>query len=222
MLAKKKFQKEKERIAKLVKLEVLGLSTDLVDYDNLINPLTAKNRDDIENPHIHLLRLIRNPKYISFTVEHIFNIKLAPFQVVIMQELWFRKYPMLIASRGASKSFLLALYAMIRALIQQGSKIVVVGAAFRQAKVIFEYCEQIWNNAPVLRDMVGEGGRSGPRRDIDRCTCTIGDSVIIALPLGDGQKIRGQRANVIIVIILRITGRNIKELFNLKATLIRF
>jgi predicted RNase H-related nuclease YkuK (DUF458 family) len=198
MLNKKKFKREQERIAKLVKLENWGLSPDLIDYDNFTNPLAAKTKDDIENPHIHLLRLIRNPKYLGFTAEHVFNIKLAPFQLVILNELWFRKYPMLIASRGASKSFLLSLYAMMRALIQQGTKIVVVGAAFRQAKVVFEYCEQIWNNAPVLKDIVGVGGRSGPRRDIDRCTCTVGDSIIIALPLGDGQKIRGQRANVII------------------------
>lgn len=141
---------------------------------------------------------MRKPAYFYFTCKQIFNIELAPFQLAILQELWVRKYPMLIAARGGSKSFIIALYAMLRALFEQGKKIIIVGAAFRQAKVIFEYCENIWNNAPVLRDLVGSSGRSGPRRDIDRCTCTLGESVIIALPLGDGTKIRGQRANIII------------------------
>jgi hypothetical protein len=66
---------------------------------------------------------------------------------------------MLIAARGASKSFLLAVYAILKGLICQGVKIIVVGAAFRQAKVIFEYCENIWYNAPVLRDLVGSTTR---------------------------------------------------------------
>lgn len=95
-------------------------------------------------------------------------------------------------------SFILGLYAVLRATLCQGSKIVVVGAAFRQAKVIFEYCEEIWLNAPVLRDVCGDSSRNGPRRDIDRCTMRIGESVILAIPLGDGSKIRGLRANILI------------------------
>lgn len=39
---------------------------------------------------------------------------------------------------------------------------------------------------------------SGPRRDVDRCVMHIGQSTITCLPLGDGSKIRGQRANDII------------------------
>src|SRR5581483_807386 len=128
----------------------------------------------------------------------VFNVKLFPFQHVILKQLWSKTFPMLIGSRGMGKSFILALYAMLRALIHQGTKIVIVGAAFRQAKVVFEYVEALWANAPVLRDLCGGGkGRNnrdqGPRRDIDRCECIIGDSIIIALPLGDGKKIRGQR-----------------------------
>jgi hypothetical protein len=40
---------------------------------------------------------------------------------------------------------------MLRALFNQGTKIVIVGAAFRQAKVVFDYCQDLWDNAPVLR-----------------------------------------------------------------------
>ena len=56
--------------------------------------------------------------------------------------------------------------------------------------------ETIWRNAPMLRDMCDSN--SGPSRDVDRCTMRINESVITCLPLGDGQKIRGQRANDII------------------------
>ena len=75
-------------------------------------------------------------------------------------------------------------------------KIVIVGAAFRQSKVLFEYMDTIWKNAPILRDL--SSTNSGPRRDVDRCVMHIGDSTITCLPLGDGSKIRGQRANDIV------------------------
>ena len=56
--------------------------------------------------------------------------------------------------------------------------------------------ETIWRNSPMLRDICD--GDSGPRRDTDRCTLRLNDSTVTCLPLGDGQKIRGQRANDII------------------------
>ena len=56
--------------------------------------------------------------------------------------------------------------------------------------------ETIWNNAPILRSMCDAS--SGPRRDVDRCVMRINKSRVTCLPLGDGQKIRGQRANDII------------------------
>ena len=71
-----------------------------------------------------------------------------------------------------------------------------MGAAFRQSKVLFEYMDTIWKNAPVLRDLCDN--KSGPRRDVDRCVMHINQSTITCLPLGDGSKIRGQRANDII------------------------
>lgn len=96
-------------------------------------------------------------------------------------------------------SFCLAVYAVLRALICQGTKIVIVGAAFRQSKLLFEYCEDIWNNAPVLRDLVaGEIRTSGIRHEIDIFKLKIGDSLIMAIPLGSGDKIRGLRANVVL------------------------
>lgn len=93
-------------------------------------------------------------------------------------------------------SYLLAVYSTLRCLLIPETKIVVAGAAFRQAKVIFDYMETIWNNAPILRSICSES--SGPRRDVDRCTMRINDSWTIAIPLGDGNKIRGLRAHTII------------------------
>ncbi len=166
------------------------------DIKQLKNPLTNLDEWGQNNFHLHVLKKMRDPKYLHWTVKNILNIDLLPEQVVILQELWTKSFPMYIASRGFGKSFLLAVYATLRCLLVPGSKIVIVGAAFRQSKVIFEYMDVIWKNAPILRSLCNDA--SGPRRDVDRCTLKVNDSWTIAVPLGDGNKIRGLRAHTII------------------------
>jgi hypothetical protein len=161
------------------------------------NPLFGRTKEDIENPDLHLLRLLINPKYFGTTAKLLFNIELHPIQIVILQEFWDRPFPMYIASRGFGKSFLMALYCTLRCVLVPGTKIVVVGAAFRQSKIIFEYMETLWRNSPILRSVFG-GNNDGPRRDVDRCTMRLGESWTIAVPMGDGSKIRGLRAHIII------------------------
>jgi hypothetical protein len=197
MVKKRKYKKKrtKEEIKQLIDEAYMGLgNTSTLRIQNVL-----LNEDlDYESPIHELLSVMRNPNYFSFTCRHLLNIELLPFQVVILRELWNRKFPMLIASRGGSKTWLLSLYALLRALFHQGSKIVVVGAAFRQSKLMFEYMEDFWKNAPILRNMVGTGRHEGPKKDVDRCSFYVGSSEVIAIPLGDGSKIRGLRANYVL------------------------
>lgn len=162
----------------------LGLGdTSLIPTGNVF---LRRNAHEIENPHEFVLDLMRKPENFGFTCKMIFGKTLAPFQVAILRELWSRPFPMVLGSRGCGKSFLLAVYAMLRGLFNQGSKIVIIGAAFRQAKVVFDYCQELWENGPVYRDIVGNDKRNGPRRDVDRVTLRIGESLICGLPIGDG------------------------------------
>ena len=179
----------------LKNIDEAWLKLDGVKESDLINPfdLVKFNEDDVQ---YRILWLMTRPEYFSFLCKHIFNINILPSQALFLCEMWNRRFPMLIASRGFGKSFMLSLYAMIRALVLPERKVVIVGAAFRQSKVLFEYMETIWNNAPILRSMCDAS--SGPRRDVDRCVMRINKSRVTCLPLGDGQKIRGQRANDII------------------------
>tara|TARA_R100000008_G_C3587645_1_gene173791 strand:- start:3710 stop:5695 length:1986 start_codon:yes stop_codon:yes gene_type:complete len=166
-----------------------------IDNSSLFNPFSFVNFND-DDYHYKMLWLMTRPEYFSFLCKQVFNINILPSQALFLCEMWNRRFPMLIASRGFGKSFILSLYSMIRALLLPERKVVVVGAAFRQSKVLFEYMETIWNNAPILRSMCDSN--SGPRRDVDRCVMRINSSRVTCLPLGDGQKIRGQRANDII------------------------
>lgn len=173
---------------------------DLGDLTQLIinhNPMIGRSEIDIEHPDLHLMRLMKNPEYFGFTAKMLFNIELHPIQVAILQEFWNRPFPMFIASRGFGKSFLLALYATLKCIFVPSTKIVIVGSAFRQSKIIFEYMENLWRHSPILRSIFS-GNDDGPRRDVDRCTIRLGDSWAIAIPLGTGDKIRGLRAHIII------------------------
>lgn len=170
---------------------------DLSKIEISSNPMIHRTEKQIENPDLHLMKLLRDPKYLGTTCKLLFNIELHPIQIVILQEFWTRPFPMFIASRGFGKSFLMSLYCILKCTFVPGTKIVVVGAAFRQSKIIFEYMETIWRNSPILRSIF-TGNNDGPRRDVDRCTIRLGDSWTIAVPMGDGSKIRGLRAHIII------------------------
>lgn len=172
----------------------------LGDIDSIIvpnNPMIGRAKQDIERPDLHLLKLLRSPKYLGTTCKLLFDIELHPIQVVLLQEFWTTPFPMFVATRGFGKSFILALYSILKCIFEPGSKIVIVGSAFRQSKVIFEYMETMWNNSAILRSIF-TGASDGPRRDVDRCTIRLGDSWTIAVPLGTGEKIRGLRAHIII------------------------
>lgn len=168
-----------------------------VDESTLFNPMDFVMQDsDNEKLLERIAWLMMRPEYFSFACKYMLNVELSPFQSLLLYEMWNRKFPMLVGSRGMGKSFILSVYPLLRALFMPRRKIIVVGAAFRQSKVLFEYMDTIWKNAPILRDLCSSN--SGPRRDVDRCVMHIGQSTITCLPLGDGSKIRGQRANDII------------------------
>lgn len=181
--------------------EKYGIDTSWLDIgiedQDLFNPMEFVFKDNDAAARIErLCYIMSQPEYFYFTCKYILNVELLPFQLVLLQELWNKKYPMIIASRGASKSFTMAVYCLLRALLIPKRRVIVVGAAFRQSKVIFGYMETIWNDAPVLRDLCDSN--SGPTHGVDSYVMTINSSTITCLPLGDGQKIRGQRAHDII------------------------
>lgn len=139
---------------------------------------------------------------LAWFVEKVFNnqqgksLKLEGFQQIMLEMLWTKKFPMILATRGAGKTFMLALYALLKALLVPGSKIVIVGAGFRQAKLVFKYIEQLYESSPLVKEAISHYG--GPKYGSDAATLRVGLSHISAIPIGDGEKIRGIRATVLI------------------------
>ncbi len=138
-----------------------------------------------------------NPHYLSWAAKVLLNVELHPFQAVALHQMWTHAFPMFIACRGASKTYLMGVYSLLRCVLIPRTKVVIAGAAFRQSKLPFAYMEEIWSNAPVLKSMF-PGHHNGPKHDVDRYTFNLGKSSILSIPIGDGSKIRGLRANVVI------------------------
>lgn len=184
-----------------------SLTKDQVDFGYLF-----PHRDDIPKVTSHIfsdlskvkeplnqyiIGKMMSPDYIGWAAKVLLGLELYPFQTAIIHTLWTSPFPMLIGCRGASKTFMLAVFSTLKAILDQGSRVVLVGGGLRQAKLVFEYIDSLWRSSRVFQNIVG-GGKSGPRTSVDLCYFNIGRSKIMALPMGDGSKIRGFRANVII------------------------
>jgi len=145
-----------------------------------------------------IISKMMNTDYLGWAAKVLLNQDLLPIQIATLRVMWKTTFPMLVACRGGSKSYMLAVYALLRGILDQGVKIIIVGRGLRQAKLVFGYIESIWNQSPILRSIVGGGKKAGPKQNVDSCYFYLGDSQIRALPLGDGSSIRGFRANVIL------------------------
>jgi len=135
-------------------------------------------------------------KNFAFAAKFFLNVDLLPYQVVVLEEMFYKQFPMIICSRGFSKSFLLAVYAVLRSILVQGSRVVLIASSFRQSKFVFNYINDIYKKSHVLRSICGRANY--PKFDVSACRFAVGLSNITALPLGDGQKIRGERGNCIL------------------------
>ncbi len=194
-------QLTEQQIREYGDLAYLGLGKDLL-YKKYENPFDGDTHEMYSDPYRYFVKYFMDIDNVWWLCKIIFNVNLLPYQVVIMQELWNHKFPMLIGSRGLGKSFLLSLYCMVKALLSPGCKIVVAGAGLRQSLLLFDYCSKIWDSSPMLQNIATQGGQKsgqGPKKGNDRCSIFLGESSIVFIPIGSGEKIRGLRSNVTVV-----------------------
>jgi hypothetical protein len=182
----------------------LGLTNDDLKKAVWRDPLKTRE-EDRERYGITPVRMMTNPEYLSAAAKILLNVELLPIQSAIMSEMWTRPFPMLIGSRGLGKTTLLAFYSLLKMALTPknsaggpGVKIVITGAGFRQAKQVFEYMEGVYSNSPILRSLCYGADKNAISRESDRYTIRIGPNNTIAIPLGNGEKVRGLRANIVL------------------------
>lgn len=170
----------------------------VVNEDTIPNPILTIPAAAEEHPEQFFMWIMSRPEYFYLTCKVLLNIEPLIYQNVILAEMWNHKFPMLVGTRGLGKSWILAVYTLLRLLFLPNRKIVIAGAGFRQSKVIFQYIETIVNNSPILRDYLYAGGNNPFSKQNDEYSIRIGSSIASAIPIGTGDKIRGKRANDII------------------------
>jgi hypothetical protein len=173
------------------------------------NPFVDLDPFQFKNPVEPIARLFMDYNNLYWTTKTLLGIELLPYQMMILETLWTKKFPLLVATRGAAKTTMIGVYALLRMILNPGCKVVITSASFRQAKQAFEYMESIWNSSGILRDIAGKGKDTGPKKDLDRCTFRLGNSQTICIPTGDGSKIRGLRGNYIVVDECQSTKREV-------------
>lgn len=139
-------------------------------------------------------------QYPEIAAEELFGTPQKPFrlsdvQKVVLRSMWFKNYVMAVMCRGAGKTFLLATLACLKALLYPGHRIGLIAPTFRQSKLIFDECNRIFQRSPILQDAC----ERKPTQQSDNCYIRFKSvagqvgSLVQAIPLGDGSKIRGSR-----------------------------
>jgi hypothetical protein len=149
---------------------------------------------DENEAKIELYNFLRSN--ITFTTDLVSGVKLFPFQHLAIKSMFETDYFMGVWSRGMSKSFTTGIFAFLDAILNQGVEIGILSKSFRQAKMIFKKIEDIAAKpeAGYLAQCITKKTKSN-----DEWLMEIGTSRIRALPLGDGDKLRGFRFHRIII-----------------------
>lgn len=175
-------------------------------WNNGLNKRTSKYRGvneelekiegymELDEAHIWIYKFFR--ANIAYGAEVLFGVKLFPFQVLMVKAILEADYVINVLSRGGSKTWSCAIAAMIYAILNPGIKIGVVSKSFRQARFIFSKMEDILNK-PLAA--LGAECRTDMNKSADQWVMKFGTSEIYALPLGDGEKLRGFRFNLMII-----------------------
>lgn len=139
--------------------------------------------------------MMANP---AFTLELMAGIHIYPMQEMILKG-WMRNdFNMGVWGRGIGKSTLAAMFAILWAIYNPNHRIVILSFAFRASRRILEQCEKFVNEkeAVLLKTCFPQP----LQRKTDEWKWVLPNgSSILCLPLGDGAKIRGIRADTMIV-----------------------
>lgn len=133
----------------------------------------------------------RNP---SRFVQHYFNMSLHLYQHIILYLMAYFPSICIVAARSAAKSFIVAIYACMQAVLYPGSRIVIASATKKQARLIVseKIKKEILPNAPLLQaeiDTIKDG-----QNEIEITFKNTSSIVVVAAT----ENSRGYRATVLI------------------------
>lgn len=146
---------------------------------------------------------------LGFTTHLLTGIELFPFQELILRGWFKRNFNMGVWGRGASKSWTVAMFCLLYAIFHRNSRIVLVAQNFRTSRRIFEQIYQfiVGRNAVLAQQCFPKE----PVRRNEAWEWDINGGKITCLPLAQGDKIRGTRADVLVVDEFALIPQDIYE-----------
>ena len=140
-------------------------------------------------------------------VEEFLGIKLRLFQKILIWAMMHYNYFMFIAARGLGKTWLTALFCVVRCVLYPGSKIVVCSGTLKQANgVLLKIQDELMRMSPILRT------------EIEKCNIGQNDAMIMfkngswITSRTSTDNARGARANIIVVDEFRMVDETILNL----------
>ena len=137
---------------------------------------------------------------LGFTIELFFNLKIFPFQEMLIRSWFDHSFCMNVLGRGCSKSYSVAIFCCLYPIFFPRTRIVLASNAFRSTRRLIQQIERFINakGADLLRQCyVEKAGKLEFKRRADEMTLDINEGQIIAIPLN--EKIRGTRGDILIV-----------------------
>ncbi len=127
--------------------------------------------------------------------EEILEIKLNLYQKVLLRAFFQSKYSLWILSRGLGKTWLGALALVIYCMLYRGTLAGVIAPSFRQSKILVEdkIVKDLKEKSPFLKSEIQKTVVSQAEARIE----FYNGSRIMAVPTGDGNKIRGYRFHLL-------------------------
>lgn len=140
-------------------------------------------------------------------VEEVLGIHLKLFQKILIWAMMQYNYFMFIAARGIGKTWLTALFCVVRCILYPGSKIVVCAGTLKQANgVLLKIQDEFMKQSPILCS------------EIEKCNIGINDAIIMfkngswITTRTSTDNARGARANIIVVDEFRMVDETILNL----------
>ena len=137
-------------------------------------------------------------------VEEVLGIHLKLFQKILIWAMMHYYYFMFIAARGMSKTWLTALFCVVRCILYPGSKIVVCAGTLKQANgVLLKIQDEFMKQSPILCS------------EIEKCNISQNEAIIMfkngswITSRTSTDNARGARANIIVVDEFRMVDETI-------------
>ena len=182
-------------------------SKNLSSQDSFTRPKTMVRSSTLEGERKERMKrwvtfFRRNPNYL---IRDYFGITLYPNQILMIWTLQKSTLAYIVAARAAAKTFIIAIWAMVLAVLYPGIKIITVSKTLKQGSLIIGKIEELRHKY------------SNVEREIEKLTINPNNAEVVfyngstikAVP--SSESARGNRANYVIVEESRLVSKEILE-----------